>query len=215
MGTAPFSSRVLALAGLITSLVLALACAAASAVPSRQAVYMSSMQRLRFMRVPAADVNHAFALEVASYPADEAASREKLEMRLRFAADYFWGAYNDAGVLCGFICATLSISERLTEESMSEHDANGHTLCIHSVVVEETRRRSGVGIWMLRKYLDTVAVEGSRVKRIVLLCKELLVPFYASAGFELLGPSGVVHGQDKWLLMALTVPTESLASSAM
>ena len=34
------------------------------------------------------------------------------------------------------------------------------------------------------------------------MCKEPLVQFYSRAGFELIGPSGVVHGQDPWLLMS-------------
>ena len=45
------------------------------------------------------------------------------------------------------------------------------------------------------------AATDSPPRRVVLMCKEPLVQFYSRAGFELIGPSGVVHGQDPWLLM--------------
>ena len=38
--------------------------------------------------------------------------------------------------------------------------------------------------------------------QMMLLCKQHLIPFYASAGFEDLGVSDVVHGKDPWQLMA-------------
>lgn len=38
-----------------------------------------------------------------------------------------------------------------------------------------------------------------------LLCKEHLREFYASAGFTLIGPSAVVHGQDMWYDMQLEI----------
>ena len=41
--------------------------------------------------------------------------------------------------------------------------------------------------------------------RVLLICKAYLVDFYTSCGFDNLGPSDVVHGQDPWLLMGVTV----------
>ena len=85
----------------------------------------SPLPNTRYARVPASDLDAAYAIEAAGYPADEAATREKLDFRLKHAGDYFWGAYSEHGALLGFVCGTLTKAETLTEESMSEHDADG------------------------------------------------------------------------------------------
>jgi len=150
----------------------------------------------------------AHAIEAASYPPDEAASRANLELRLTQASDYFWGAFEEsaeedgAGTLRGYVCGTLTSADRLTDKSMATHEPLGTTLCIHSVVVAEPFRRKGLGGWILRLYLDRVAAAGHATQAL-LLCKERLEPFYAAAGFESLGDSGVVHGADPWTLMRL------------
>ena len=75
-------------------------------------------------------------------------------------------------------------------------------ICIHSVVTLTALRRKGLGQWMVRAYRASVAALPTPPRRVVLMCKEPLVQFYSRAGFELIGPSGVVHGQDPWLLMS-------------
>jgi len=156
---------------------------------------------LTFSRMPSTDLAPAYAIEKAGYPADEAASREQLEMRNREAPDYFWAAYAD-GQLVGFVCGTLSGADKLTDESMSKHEADGTTLCIHSVVVTEALRRRKLATWMLQQYLLAVREHGG-AKRAVLLCKEHLVCLYEGAGFTLVGKSDVVHGADPWMEMQL------------
>ena len=116
----------------------------------------------------------AFAIESSSYPADEMASEEKLCLRVREAPEFFSGAFTDEGVLCGFICGTLTTSPELTDESMSLHEPDGTTLCIHSVVVTESMRRQGIALWMLRNYMKQVT-ELQKVSRVLLICKEHLV----------------------------------------
>lgn len=159
---------------------------------------------LRFEQVPVYDLVRAYELEKAGYPPDEAASLEKLRLRLTDAGEYFWGAY-DLGekgdgdrVLVGFICGTLSRSKVITARTMATHDPNGNFLAIHSVVVDPTLQRIGVGSWMLDSYLLVPAVED---KVLMLLCKQPLIGFYAAAGFQLQGHSNVVHGQDEWHFM--------------
>ena len=157
-------------------------------------------------RITRAHLQPALAIETASYPADEAADEEKLALRIAQAPEYFWGAF--AGdVLRGFVCGTLTTATDLTDESMSMHEPTGETLCIHSVVVDAEHRRQGLATWMLRSYIERVSELGVP-KRIVLICKEYLLGFYESCGFVNRGPSDVVHGQDPWILMELTLKQE-------
>ena len=163
---------------------------------------------LQFAPITEGALAAAFAIEEASYPADEAATEEKLRMRIREAPEYFHGAFKGPdGPLVGFICGTLTSATVLTDESMSEHEPAGTTLCIHSVAVEEASRRNGIALWMLRSYLQKIS-DLQHVSRVLLICKENLVSLYDAAGFTSLGPSDVVHGQDPWILMAYDGPRE-------
>ena len=172
-----------------------------------------------------AEVDALFEMEVASYPADEAASRDGISMRIREAGEYFFVAHeaesSEGGVaegtetktkttrrpIVGFVNGTKTSSSRLTHESMSTHDADGSLLCIHSVVVSGKRRREGIGRRMLTDYCDIIrGAQGTNgVREIRLLCKENLIAFYAGASFEMVGVSDVVHGADVWHEMRLLV----------
>ena len=130
-------------------------------------------------------IGPAFAIESSSYPEDEMATEEKLLMRIREAPEFFSGAFTAEGVLCGFICGTLTTSGELTDESMSLHEPDGTILCIHSVVVTESMRRQGIALWMLRSYMKQVT-ELQRVSRVLLICKEHLVRQRASTRVTLM-----------------------------
>lgn len=137
------------------------------------------------------------SLEAASYPADEAASPERLAWRQREVGQLFWGAF-DAAALVGFVCATLAEGKELTHESMSNHVPGGSLLCVHSVVVCYDLRRKGVASVMLREYLRAVACGQEAPKCCALMCKSDLIPLYTKVGFRLIGVSPVVHGSERW-----------------
>eukprot|EP01080_Neovahlkampfia_damariscottae_P003819 gene3819-6980_t len=143
-------------------------------------------------------------LEEAGYPSDEAASKENLLYRLKNAGDYFLGHFDENEKIIGYVCGTLSNDEKLTHDSMFEHVKNGETLCIHSVVVAEKARRKGLGTKIMNEYLIEIKKHKS-IKRIFLLCKENLISFYKNCGFELMGPSEVVHGQELWYDMKMMI----------
>jgi len=165
------------------------------------ALVVSPPAGISFMRVAEPHLERAYAIESAGYPEDEAATKEKLLLRIRDAPQYFYGAFEGSQLL-GFVCGTLSTQEQLTEEAMSVHEPDGTTLCIHSVVVDEPWRRKGLATWMLQEYLAQVGEAGA--SRVLLICKEHLLGFYTKAGFANLGLSEIVHGQDPWFLCGLS-----------
>ena len=113
------------------------------------------------------------------------------------ASELFMGALDsETNELVGFICSTKTRDTILTHESMSKHDQDGRTVCIHSVVVDEKYRRQGIGSRMMKEYLKLPFIQS--VDRLCLLSKNHLVQFYQDAGFELLGESDVCHGAEKW-----------------
>ncbi|KAG2485669.1 hypothetical protein HYH03_015641 [Edaphochlamys debaryana] len=159
------------------------------------------------------DLGRIHALEAASYPEDEAATREKLDMRLQRAPEVFMvamqcpeGAAEDADpAVVGYVCGTCTSADRLTHDSMSTHEEgpSAALLCVHSVVVEASLRRRGLALRMLRAYVPFVRTTAPHLRTIRLICKKDLIPLYEKAGFSLVGPSDVVHGQDPWYELAL------------
>jgi GNAT superfamily N-acetyltransferase len=143
-------------------------------------------------------------MERISYPADEAASPESIRLRMTEAGAFFLVCYWNE-IPCGFINGTLSTSQQLSHESMAEHKPSGTLLCLHSVCVDAHYRRRGVATAMLTHYVSLIRKTQPQVVSIALLCKEHLQGFYNSCGFSLVGPSGVVHGQDQWFEMRLDI----------
>lgn len=91
---------------------------------------------------------------------------------------------------------------------MSDHDPDGTTLCIHSVVTAATMRRRGVAQSMLSQYIAHVKSEAPSVQLIKLIAKEAITPLYMKAGFRLLGPWAGEHGSEPWLEMEMRMITK-------
>ena len=105
-------------------------------------------------KVPGEDVPAIAAMEIASYPEDEAATPEGLTFRQANAGDFFWGCYRagsggagggevDASPV-GFICGTLTSDATLTHDSMATHVPGSESLCVHSVCVGAEHRRKAM-----------------------------------------------------------------------
>ncbi|GAA99831.1 uncharacterized protein L969DRAFT_14525 [Mixia osmundae IAM 14324] len=158
---------------------------------------------MRFDLVKASDVEAALAIEHEGFPPDEAATLDKLKQRQALAPELFIGAYDDAHTLSGFVCCTLTSSETLTHDSMSQHDSGAPFVAIHSVVVRKTHRRQGIAVGLLKELLQRVESAG-KAKAALLITHDELIPLYAQAGFILKGPSAVVHGSRPWFEMTHT-----------
>ncbi|KAL3656605.1 hypothetical protein V7S43_018512 [Phytophthora oleae] len=154
------------------------------------------------------DIRRVAAIEEASYPADEAATESGIRFRQKNAGPYFWVGYlpsedtQSESLVC-FVNGTLTAKDELDDESMSQHDAHGSLLCIHSVVVDQAFRRRGLAAQMLKRYVGIILDSQPQVKRIMLIAKANLLGFYVSCGFSVTRLSPVVHGQDPWFELAL------------
>ncbi|CAE6454644.1 unnamed protein product [Rhizoctonia solani] len=158
---------------------------------------------LFFDLVRADEVEAAYELELAGYPADEAASLDALRYRQSVAPNFFLGAYLPTPrFLVGFIVSTLSPSPTLTHHSMEVHEPEPKpsSVCIHSVCISSAYQRRGIALKLLQEYLERVG-KMPDVARVLLICKAPLKPLYARAGLVEVGPSAVVHGQDPWFEM--------------
>jgi predicted PhzF superfamily epimerase YddE/YHI9/GNAT superfamily N-acetyltransferase len=174
-----------------------------SSMMSTASTASSTRSRITFRQVIPADIPACFAIETASYPKDEAATKSSMQYRQHHAEKYFRCAVlnidEDDETIVGFICATRC--QRFTEESMLTHDTTGTLLAIHSVVVSPDYRHLGIATAMMEDYHQTLETlnPDDGVEKFVLMCKaELLVFYVLHCGYAVVGPSDIVHGKDQW-----------------
>ncbi|WIA41274.1 hypothetical protein OEZ86_004878 [Tetradesmus obliquus] len=176
-----------------------------------EASYSQAVPSLFFRPPTLDDLDAIHDIEANSYPEDEAATYENLKFRIEQASGQFLVAIkaasagdgsNSSDQLVGYVCGTCSSASSLTHESMSSHEPGGSLLCIHSVAVAQQHRRHGIASRMLQLYLRYVQGTTAGLQEVRLICKEQMIPLYSKAGFVLLGPSSVEHGQEQWHEMA-------------
>jgi guanine nucleotide exchange factor len=138
--------------------------------------------------------------------------------RQKLAPQLFLGAY--AGLptsesLIGYVCATRSSANTLTHESMSRHEADGRSVCIHSVCVDSSYRRRGVASKLLEEYSKRLS-EDLTIHQLLLIAHDDLIQLYEGAGFEFRGKSPVEHGSRAWFeLRRILHPDHSSVSPAI
>jgi len=85
-------------------------------------------------------------------------------------------------------------------DSLYTHIANGNILAIHSVVVDASYRRQGLGTRMMQAYQNCFMTQQNNdsIHKIMLMAKANLLTFYLSTGFRVNGISTIQHGKDTW-----------------
>lgn len=155
------------------------------------------------------DLSNLSALEDASYPADEGASLDSIQLRIEQAGEFFYvledsSLCGEYGGIVGFVNGTCCSTSHIHHDSMSSHDASGAHLVVHSVVVTPSCRRRGIARIMLKAYMQIIATK-CRIQSVLLLAKEHLLGFYCSCGFTVVGVSDVDHGQVRGVAVVLCV----------
>jgi GNAT superfamily N-acetyltransferase len=120
-------------------------------------------------------------------------------------------------LLLAHIIATKHTSPLVTDDAMdfpsdwrtryqlspsTGHNEDGETVCLHSLCVHPDFHAKGIGAILLRGW--TMRIKDAGVgKRIALICRERLVPWYEKAGFEKVGPSQCQYGGGGWIDMVM------------
>ena len=153
--------------------------------------------------VTPADLDGVCAVENAGFPPAEGATREAFRYRIEAFSQWFLVAEEDGtvvGLLNGPATDAQFICDRLYEPGGAGE--NGTTLAILGLAVLPDRRRQGIAAQLMHAYLDRARQGG--MERVVLTCKENLIPFYEQFGFVNRGVSQSVHGGVVWYAMRLT-----------
>ncbi|KAI8082623.1 acyl-CoA N-acyltransferase [Gilbertella persicaria] len=162
---------------------------------------------LKFTAVTPDDLDIVTEYETASYHPEEAASREQLARRIHYAAESGPELFTVArdmdqnGKVVGFLCTTLTTADLVTDESMSRHEPNGRTVCLHSVCVSPDYRNQGIATKLLENWIEQLKQANQQAKkydRVVLMSRPNLLGLYGGVGFKEVGVSKVVHGPEPW-----------------
>ena len=156
-----------------------------------------------------ADLAAVTALEAACFPAAEAATEESLRQRLQSYPRHFWVLEREGRIIAmlnGMVTDEPNLQDEMYEDA-ALHREDGAWQMIFGVDTHPDFRRQGCAGRLLRHAIAEARREHRR--GLVLTCKEGLLSFYGSFGFENEGVSGSVHGGAVWYQMRLSLNAET------
>lgn len=150
-----------------------------------------------------ADLQAISAIEAACFPPLEAASAESFAARLAVFPNHFWLVEQD-GALVGFINGAVIDQDVIDDQCYTHarcHNPQGAYQAVFGINTLPQYRKQGVGKAMLQALIAQAKEEGR--KGCILTCKDYLVHYYASFGFQSQGVSASTHGGAQWNDMLL------------
>ncbi len=163
------------------------------------------MTKTNIRAVRAEDLESIAEIEAACFPAAEAATRESFKMRIATFPDSFFVA-ETAGRIIGFINGCVTNSPVIYDEMFHDsrhHIPTGENASIFGLDVLPEYRKQGIAAKLMNHYIQ--AARNSSRKKVILTCKERLVPYYESFGYVNDGLSSSTHGGAQWFDMTLTL----------
>ncbi len=151
------------------------------------------------------DLANIAAVEAACFPAAEAATEADFAARLQVYPNHFWLLEEEDGTLVSFINGLVTNEPVLRDEMYADagfHDEQGAWQMIFGVNTLPQYRRQGLAARVMERVITDAKAQGR--KGCVLTCKEKLIHYYETFGFQNEGVSKSVHGGVVWYDMRLT-----------
>lgn len=145
------------------------------------------------------------AVEAACFPAAEAATEADFAARLAVYPDHFWLLEDEDGALVSFINGLVTDEPLLRDEMYADaalHNEQGAWQMIFGVNTMPQYRRRGYAARVMERVISDAKAQGR--KGCVLTCKDRLIHYYETFGFQSEGVSKSVHGGVVWYDMRLT-----------
>lgn len=151
------------------------------------------------------DLAAVAAVEATCFPPNEAATAADFAARLAVYPNHFWLLEQEDGALVSFINGMVT-DEPLLRDEMYEnaalHQENGAWQMIFGVNTLPDYRRQGCAGRVMERVIEDAKAQGRR--GCVLTCKEELIHYYETFGFQSEGVSRSTHGGVVWYDMRLT-----------
>ncbi|HEX7641850.1 MAG TPA: N-acetyltransferase [Burkholderiaceae bacterium] len=148
------------------------------------------------------DAQRCYDIEVSAYEGDEAATREKIALRI---AQYPQGFLvmeiggEGGSAIAGFINCGCAHEVRMSAEEFKElvgHDALARNVVIMSVVIAPEYQGKGYASLLMREFVERMKRMGKQT--IHLMCKDRHVGLYEKLGYRYVKPSESDHGGMAW-----------------
>lgn len=151
-----------------------------------------------------ADLAAVTAVEAACFPAAEAATEREFARRLAVYPNHFWLLEEDDGTLVSFINGMVTDEPILRDEMYENaalHREDGAWQMIFGVNTLPRYRRQGCAARVMERVIADARAQGR--KGCVLTCKDRLIHYYETFGFQNEGVSSSTHGGVVWYDMRL------------
>jgi ribosomal protein S18 acetylase RimI-like enzyme len=163
----------------------------------------SNMKMHVFRRAVPSDVDRCYQIELSAYEGDEAATREKIALRIAQYPQGFLTMERNVNIV-GFINSGCAFDVVMSDESFKElvgHDAQAPTVVIMSVVVAPAHQGQGYSKLLMNEFVARMKPAGKET--IHLMCKERHVGLYERTGYRYIRPSTSGHGGMNWHEMVM------------
>ena len=153
------------------------------------------------------DLAACHALETACFPPQEAAPIENIRRRIEGFPEGFLVLEHN-GKLIGMVNSGATNNDDMSDQDLKpliSHNPAGTNIVIFSLAVLPAYQQQGFAAQLLQAFIERSRQLGKR--RIVLICKAALIPYYARFGFVEQGLSSATHGGAQWHEMHLNLFT--------
>ncbi|EKQ56076.1 MULTISPECIES: GNAT family N-acetyltransferase [unclassified Clostridium] len=158
---------------------------------------------IKIRQVSIEDLDAVAEVERKCFPAEEAASKESFEERIKTFPQSFF-VVEIEGKIIGFINGCVINETVICDElfhDVSLHVPSGKYQTIFGLDVMQEYRNQGIAAKLMKHMIESARNAGR--KGVILTCKERLIPYYSKFGYKNKGVSESVHGGAKWYDMIL------------
>lgn len=150
------------------------------------------------------DLDAITAVEATCFPHAEAADKNSFQLRITTFPESFFLAETMDGEIIGFINGCMTNETVLKDElyhNVSLHNPAGDYQTIFGLDVLPAYRRQGIAADLMNHLIEISKKRGK--KGIILTCKDHLIHYYETFGYEHQGISNSTHGGAVWNDMTL------------
>jgi len=161
------------------------------------------MNRLLIRNVLSHNLDDCFQVEISGFPPEEAASKETIKLRMDTFPQGFFVAELE-GKIVGILNSAATDKNDLSDEELKQligHDPNGRNMVVFALAVLPEYRKQGIARQLMQRFIE----EARKLEKqnVLLLCKQHLIVYYESLGFEHIALSKSTHGGAEWHEMRL------------
>lgn len=161
------------------------------------------MIQRHFRNAAPGDAARCYAIESTAYSGDEAATFERIALRIAHYPQGFL-VLEVKGRIVGFINSGCAHEVRMADKTFKElqgHDPAAPHVVILSVAVDPDEQGKGHAGALMRAFVERMVQRGKH--SIHLMCREHHVELYRKMGYRYLAPSASDHGGLAWHEMAM------------